>query len=122
MGSACFDLLKAWVRRCRSLFHSPSREGEGGAHPRWGRRPGGERAPVPPPQLPADPSRAVSGAGRPSAGREFWASEWGWGGGMGGWDELLRVVSSRRLGGVERRGCQQSAARCGRASVVAGSD
>lgn len=46
----------------------------------------------------------------------------GWGGGMGGWDELLRVVSSRRLGGVERRGCQQSAARCGRASTVAGSD
>lgn len=65
--------------------------------------------PCPPPRLPAELSRTVSGAG----GRALAASSgqvdgdgvcvW-WKG--GGWDELLRVVVSARrwLDGVERRG------------------
>lgn len=123
-----FDLLRAWVRRCRSLFHSLSGESESGARPR--RRPGRELFPVPPapltcrsvrgcecsreapagssplsptPLLLADLSGAVSGAGRPNAGSEFGASGRGV---RGRWDELLWVVVSfcRWLGGVERRG------------------
>lgn len=91
-------------------FSQPVWGGEGGAHPRWGRRPGGERDPVPPPQLPADPSRAVSGAGRPSAGREFWASGRGvgWGDGGMGWVVAGGFFSSVRWRGEARMSAKRS--------------